>query len=147
MAPAPNDKYPLWTLFWAIGILMGLFARELIDGPNEVNTPKGMDQQSVSSTRQSQPSSTMVVQVRAVLELPTATATSPPTPTETPVQQAMPYFCATPEAGKLCRVPYPPPPTPTPYPSCTQMHRLEPGSWCIWPTEPAQIAGRTLGEK
>ncbi len=145
--PLPANRSALWTLFWAIGLLMGIFLRSLLDGSAEIASPG----QPLPSAMQAyaaapeQPPPTMEVHVHAVLALPTAT----PTPTLRPVASATPdlasqtSFCGTAEPGKLCRIPYPPPPTPTPFPPCTEMTRLQPGDWCVWPTEsPEYLASR-----
>jgi hypothetical protein len=135
--PLPMNRSALWILFWSVGVLMGLFARTVIDGPEglEPAAASGGNGMALAAGNSVAPP-TMEVQVRAVLELPSPTPTSTPesSPTAMPDQTRTADFCSAAEPGKLCRVPYPPPPTPTPYPSCADMDRLSPGNWCIWPT-------------
>jgi hypothetical protein len=140
--PLPMNRGALWVLFWTIGLLMGLFARAIIDGPGDTgltNVPSGNAAGAVAAAAEAP---TMQVNVHAVLELPSPTATDTPGPTATssPDPAASLNFCTNAEPGKLCKVPFPSPPTPTPYPSCTDMDRLTPGDWCIWPTEAPSLA-------
>lgn len=145
--PLPANRSALWTLFWAIGLLMGIFLRSLLDGSGEIvsnrNALPGAAQAFAAAPGDQPP--TVEVHVRAVLELPTATptATLRAMPSSTPDLASQTSFCGTAEPGKLCRIPYPPPPTPTPFPPCTEMARLQPGDWCVWPTaEPGYLARR-----
>lgn len=141
--PIPMNRGALWTLFWTIGLLMGLFARSIIDGPTET----GLATNAIAGGRQNRDQAalaeapTVEVHLRAILELPSPTATSTPRPTATasPDPAGNLNFCADVEPGKLCKVPYPNPPTPTPYPSCADMEQLAPGDWCVWPTYPAGL--------
>ena len=122
-------------------MLMGLFGREIVAGTGGGDAAIGAVGSGaiVQSAEAGTPPATFAVEVRAVLELPTATPTSTPRPSPTmePDVDSQLDFCADEQPGKVCRVPYPPPPTPTPYPSCGDLADLEPGSWCVWPTEPA----------
>ena len=142
--PLPMNRGALWTLFWTIGLLMGLFARAIIDGPTETGLANATSGSGDASGDQAAVAEapTMEVYVRAVLELPSPTPTSTPraTATASPDAASNLNFCADVEPGKLCKVPYPAPPTPTPYPSCADMAQLAPGDWCIWPTQPATSA-------
>lgn len=84
------------------------------------------------------PPGTVVVEVRAVLELPTETPLPTATaavarPTATPVGD---YCAAAPRyPDEVCRVPPPPPPTSTPYPPCGT-DAAAPNQFCRW-TGPA----------
>ncbi|MER3438183.1 MAG: hypothetical protein C4346_11650 [Chloroflexota bacterium] len=142
--PLPANRSALWTLFWALGLLMGIVLRSLLDGPAGIASPEPSARQAYAAAPD-QPPPTMEVHVHAVLALPTATptATLRPQPSATPDLASQTSFCGTAEPGKLCRIPYPPPPTPTPFPPCTEMTRLQPGDWCVWPTEaPEYLASR-----
>lgn len=141
--PLPMNRGALWALFWTLGVLMGLFARTIIDGPGDLDLASSGTGQPSQPIAAAEERPTMEVHVRAILELPspTPTNTPKPAPTSTPDPASGGNFCADVEPGKLCRVPFPPPPTPTPYPSCAEMDRLSPGDWCVWPTEPAVVAG------
>jgi hypothetical protein len=146
--PLPTNRSALWTLFWAIGLLMGLVARGIINGPGETDIAhatggSGAIEPGGVAMAQEQP--TMEVNVRAILELPSPTPTTPPVrPTATTDPARLANFCTDAEPGTLCRVPYPPPPTPTPMPSCADMAQLSPGDWCIWPTDSAIVANSSL---
>src|SRR5215217_4971989 len=76
--PLPMNRGAFWVLFWTIGLLMGLFVRSLIDGAND----PGFVNAAASNTTTSgdlaalAEAPTMEVHVRAVLELPSPTATS-----------------------------------------------------------------------
>lgn len=144
--PLPMNRGALWTLFWAIGILMGLFARGIVDGPEPAGLARGAGASAGPSVDAAEVSAapTMVVHLRAILEMPSPTATSSPRPTTTATRSAAAGvdFCTAAEPGALCRVPYPAPPTPTPYPSCEEMANLAPGDWCVWPTPPVTLASR-----
>jgi hypothetical protein len=135
---SPMNRGALWALFWTVGLLMGLFARAILDGATDGGLASNTAGANTTGSNQAAMAEapTMEVHLRAVLELPTATVTSTPRPTATPSPDPASGtdFCATEEAGTLCRVPFPPPPTPTPYPSCADMDRLAPGDWCVWPT-------------
>jgi hypothetical protein len=142
--PLPMNRGALWALFWTIGLLMGLFARAIIDGPSETGLANTASANMVPSNdlAAAAEAPTMEVHLRAVLELPSPTATSTPraTATASPDPAGSLDFCADAEPGQICKVPYPTPPPPTPYPSCTEMARLSPGDWCVWPTQPATYA-------
>jgi hypothetical protein len=141
--PLPMNRGALWTLFWTIGLLMGLFVRTIIDGPNDASLASGTGGgNSNTDLAAVAEAPTMEVHVRAVLELPSPTPTSTPraTATASPDPAANLNFCSDAQPGKLCKVPYPTPPPPTPYPSCINMDKLTPGDWCVWPTEPAEYA-------
>jgi hypothetical protein len=73
------------------------------------------------------------VVVRAVLELPTATATVPPRPTPTKAPTVVPDWCdpGVTAPGGLCQKPIPTPAPPTPYPACDDP-AVEPRQWCVW---------------
>jgi hypothetical protein len=139
--PMPANPSTLWALFWVVGLLMGLFARTIVDGPGEVELANAAGATGRAAWAEAQP--TMEVHVRAVLELPspTATPTVPPSATASPDAAGGVPFCsdAAPPDG-LCRVPYPPPPTSTPFPSCTEMARLAPGDLCEWATPTPAVA-------
>ncbi|MEA2511796.1 MAG: hypothetical protein QOJ59_1283 [Thermomicrobiales bacterium] len=144
--PLPMNRGALWTLFWALGLLMGLFARTIIDGPAETglaNVARG-NSAAAGDLAAIAEAPTMEVHLRAVLELPspTPTSTAQPTATSSPDPAGNLDFCANVEPGKLCKVPYPTPPPPTPYPSCSEMDQLAPGDWCVWPTQPTGLANR-----
>lgn len=82
--------------------------------------------------------------LRAVLELPSATATREPRPTNVPSSSTSVTIndCGkTPESGALCRMEEAPEPTPTAYPNCP----AKPKQWCVWPT--ATIAPEPTGRK
>ena len=81
------------------------------------------------------------IEVRAVIEWPTATATATPVPTSTQQVHWQPDPCGSPEPGQLCRVPDRAPNTPTPYPSC--YGAVEPGKWCRWIVADDAPDGRT----
>ncbi|HKG27044.1 MAG TPA: hypothetical protein VKB09_15445 [Thermomicrobiales bacterium] len=142
--PLPMNRGAFWVLFWTIGLLMGLFVRTIIDGANDpiLTNGAGANSASAGDLAAIGEAPTMEVHVRAVLEMPTPTATSSPHPTATasPDPASSLDFCANNDPGKLCRVPFPPPPRPTPYPSCTDMKQLNPGDWCVWPTQPPGFA-------
>jgi hypothetical protein len=74
-----------------------------------------------------------VVEVRAVLELPTATATVPPRPTPTKAPTVVPDWCdpGVTAPGGLCQKPIPTPAPPTAYPACDDP-AVEPRQWCVW---------------
>lgn len=86
------------------------------------------------------------VQATFVVQWPTNAATPEPTPvprktvptaTDTPDPNGSIDFCgATPEPGRLCKVPMPTPPPPTPYPDCTTFLQtpVNSGGLCAWPT-------------
>jgi hypothetical protein len=145
--PLPMNRSALWTLFWTIGLLMGLVARGVVDG-GEADIAHATGGSSVTqpgrvAMAEEQP--TMEVKVRAILELPSPTPTALPVrPTATTDPARLANFCTDAEPGTLCRVPYPPPPTPTPMPSCADMAQLSPGDWCIWPTDSAIVANTSL---
>jgi hypothetical protein len=141
----PTNRGALWMLFWTIGLLMGLFARSIVNGPGDVDPltqARGSNGSSADRAALAEAQPTVEVHLRAVLELPSPTATSTPRPTATATPDATGQvdFCADNQPGKLCRVPLPPPPTPTPYPSCVDMAHLAPGDWCVWPTAPPEVA-------
>jgi hypothetical protein len=144
--PLPMNRGALWALFLTIGLLMGLFIRTLIDdaGSPSRATAAGAGNSATGGLAAIAEAPTMEVHVRAVLEMPTATPTSPPRPTMTtiPDPASGQDFCSNTDPGKLCRVPYPTPPPPTPYPSCENMDQLAPGDWCVWPTQPSGYASR-----
>jgi hypothetical protein len=144
--PLPMNRGALWVLFWTVGLLMGLFARAIIDGPGETRlaTAAGGTGAAAGDLAAVAEAPTMEVHVRAVLELPSPTATSTPqaTATSSPDPAAALDFCAGADPGQLCKVPFPAPPTPTPYPSCAEMDHLAPGDWCVWPTQPPALASR-----
>src|SRR5262245_49136522 len=83
--PLPMNRIAFWVLFWTIGLLMGLFVRTIIDGPNDpilaesasANTTSSSDLAAVGEAP------TMEVHLRAVLELPSPTATNTPRATAT----------------------------------------------------------------
>src|SRR5262249_49645429 len=83
--PPPMNRGALWLLFWTVGLLMGLFARALVDGPGGVDPGPPDRQAAVVAPADegdgTQP--TVAVQIRAVLELPSPTATSTPKPLPT----------------------------------------------------------------
>jgi hypothetical protein len=107
---------PLFVLFSCLGILMGLFAREMIDsageavGPAERVVAAGRSD-AESGENAADPASTIVVQVNAVLSLPTETPapTETPRPSATATREAALDFCgAVPaEEGAVCRMPNP----------------------------------------
>lgn len=70
-----------------------------------------------------------VIEVRAVLELPTATATPIPTmePTHEPTTDVTINYCGTVTPGALCQLPPLSTATATPYPLCSE---ASPGQWC-----------------
>lgn len=145
--PLPMNRGALWVLFWTVGLLMGLFARAIIDGPGGTGLSNAPTGKSVASRDPAAAAGapTMQVNVRAILELPSPTATDTPQPTSTPSPDpaSVISFCSGADPGKVCKVPFPPPPTPTPYPSCAHMERLSPGDWCIWPTaSPSPASGK-----
>jgi hypothetical protein len=144
--PLPMNRGAFWVLFWTIGLLMGLFARAIIDGPGETGLASvSTGNAAAGDLAAIAEAPTMQVNLRAVLELPSPTATGTPKPTATssPDPAAGLDFCAAADPGKLCKVPLPAPPTPTPYPSCANMEQLTPGDWCVWPTAPAASARRS----
>lgn len=114
---------------------MGLFARSAIDAAFASPVPVAP---SISAAPELP---TFAVQVRAVLELPTATPTTVPTraPTRAPtIAHPTVNDCGTPEPGAICAKPWPTPPPPTPYPPCEKMARLNPGDFCRWsPSDPS----------
>lgn len=70
-----------------------------------------------------------VIEVRAILELPTATATPIPTmePTHEPTTDVTLNYCGTVTPGALCQLPPLSTATATPYPLCSDAN---PGQWC-----------------
>jgi len=130
---ATGHRSALWLVFWGVGLAMGLILRSLIDGSGELPAEQHAAA-AVSRANGAMP--TLEVNVNAVLQLPTATATLTPRPTE-PASTLTPTIndCGESAPGKLCQVPFPPQPTATAYPSCLRMESLEPGSFCMWPTE------------
>ncbi len=144
--PLPMNRGALWMLFWTIGVLMGLFARTIIDGPTDAglaNVARG-DSAAAGDLAAVAKAPTMEVHLRAVLELPSPTPTDTPQPTSTssPDPASNLDFCSDAEPGRVCKVPFPPPPSPTPYPSCADMDLLAPGDWCVWPTQTSEMANR-----
>ncbi|HEY7036015.1 MAG TPA: hypothetical protein VH482_32075 [Thermomicrobiales bacterium] len=144
--PLPMNRGAFWVLFWTVGLLMGLFARAIIDGPSDTglaNAAAG-NRAAAGDLAAAAEAPTMQVNVRAVLELPSPTVTNTPQPTATssPDPASGLDFCANADPGKLCKVPFPAPPTPTPYPSCANMDQLTPGDWCVWPTQEPAVASR-----
>lgn len=140
-APA-SSKSALWLLFWAVGIAMGLLARDVLDGPSAPVPPTANAEAAgvggAGGISGLAPAPTLAVQVLAVLELPTDTPTVAPTVTAT-IPPVTPFsnVCGDAKPGAICQVPPPPDPTPTPYPSCADMTQLAPGDWCRWPDPPA----------
>jgi hypothetical protein len=134
--PAPTSGTALLLLFTCIGLLIGLFVHSAIgesssQTPTDTSSPKNA---ASAMSNNADPPPTQVIVVHAVLELPTATATTTPIAT---VQATLPpdvNFCTKATPTALCKVPYPPPPTPTPYPSCLD-ENLYPGDWCQWPAQ------------
>jgi hypothetical protein len=110
---APRSSRPLFLLFSCLGILMGLFVRELIDNAGDAVGPaeRVIAAGGVADETALGPAPTFVVQVNAVLSLPTET----PAPTETPRSTATPDrdpaldFCGAVPAtdGTICRMPMP----------------------------------------
>src|SRR4051812_37791595 len=79
--PLPMNRSALWTLFWTVGLLMGLIGRGVIDGPGGMDVvhatgDSGATQPGQVAMAAEQP--TMQVNVRAILELPSPTPTMPP---------------------------------------------------------------------
>jgi hypothetical protein len=111
---APRSARPLFLLFSCLGILMGLFVRELVDNAGEAVSPT---EQVVAADRTFTdesvlgPAPTFVVQVNAVLSLPTETPapTAPPRATATPDRDPALDFCGAIPAkeGAVCRMPMP----------------------------------------
>jgi hypothetical protein len=135
--PQSSQPYrPLFLLFWCIGILIGLFARDFIETAGEtVGPPRPVSAASTDSdsTEGAVPASTLVVNVHAVLDLPTATATgtATPRPTSTPEQDPQLDFCgALPaEEGTVCRMPMPTATATATLPACYSP-QAEPGKLC-----------------
>lgn len=127
-----RSKNALYGAFTAVGILGGMFARDVIetagtraDGASPV-APQGEE-----DTRP------IEVEVHAVVEFPTPTVTPEPTATVavTPRATKVPIdYCSTPAPGEACRVPAPTPLAPTPFPDCNLMSSEDAGAICIWPT-------------
>lgn len=127
----PVNRPTLWLVFWGIGLLMGLFLQSLIETPTPDRVEAGTTHTAVEAAGAAP---TFEVNVKAVLELPTAT----PTPLVMSTADAATVTstineCTSAEPGKVCQVPFPPAPTATPYPSCLEMDHLTPGTWCMWP--------------
>jgi hypothetical protein len=144
--PLPMNRGAFWVLFWTIGLLMGLFLRTIIDdaGNSSRANAAGSGNTAAGDLAAIAEAPTMEVHVRAVLEMPSPSPTNTPRPiaTASPDPATGHDFCSTNDPGQLCRVPFPAPPTPTPYPSCTDMDKLAPGDWCVWPTQPSGYASR-----
>ena len=126
---------PLFAAFTAAGVLGGLFAREVIDGPG---------QQARTIPAYEQPAGErepIEVEVYSVVEFPTATTVPSPTPTpkRTPTPGTPIEFCSTPQPGEACRIPPPPPPTPTPYPDCETALATPDNAndICVWRATPS----------
>ena len=103
---------PLFLLFWCIGILMGLFVRDFVETAGEgVSEPRPVAAAGGDAGYPLRAAPTFVVNVRAVLDLPTATptGTATPPPTATPDRTPALDFCgAVPAAeGMVCRMPLP----------------------------------------
>lgn len=129
--PLPINRGALWVLFWSIGILMGLFVRDVVDGGGSSHDSSSGAPGS-SRSLSAQPTSPQAILVTAIVAFPTATATATPQPTT----EATPDvdMCGTATPGTICRIPPPTPLPPTPYPSCVKMDELAAGDWCTWPT-------------
>lgn len=133
----PMNRSALWVVFWGVGLAMGLLLRSVIEGP----APAQVD---ASTAPASGPAPTLEINVRAILELPTSTPTSPATGTlEVTTLTPTINDCGTAEPGTVCRVPLPPRPTATAYPSCETLDELTPGAWCMWPTAPRDPSAST----
>lgn len=119
---------PLLVAVLGVGMLAGLFARSAIDAA--FGAP-ALPPTVVAAPVLAQP--TIAVQIRAVLEMPTATPTTVPTraPTRAPTTTVTINWCGAPEPGRTCQVP--PPPTPTPEPMRDCYVETRPGAWCYWP--------------
>jgi len=76
---------------------------------------------------------TVVIQIRAVLEAPTATVTAIPTlrPTSAPAAPTISNECGPKTLpDQLCKVPFPATSTATTVPDCSA--NSEAGDWCTW---------------
>jgi hypothetical protein len=139
---------PLYLLFWCVGILMGLFVREAVVGGQSV--ARSANPPAVAAGRtadQGASAPTTVVNLRAVLELPTAppTATATAQPSPTPVLTPALDFCDARWTGEdeVCRMPYATPtPSPT-LPTCYSAEAVD-GEWCAYraTATPRAWAGR-----
>jgi hypothetical protein len=141
--PPPGNRGALWVLFWTVGLLMGLFARDVVDGPAPLRpagaqpaTAAGLTSGDARAAPALDYAATIAADVHDAL-FPSPTATATPAPTATPALTPAAAFCRDPAPGTVCRVPFPPPPTPTPFPDCAEMARLAPGDWCVWLRAPA----------
>lgn len=120
--PLPMNRGALWTLFWSIGLLMGLFVDNVI----------GIDQARPVATQGPQP------EARVVIEFPTSTVTPTRTATAIPIAETRSTpaldLCqpGTTKPDQLCAVPAPPAPTASPYPSCDEPGLVY-GDVCRWP--------------
>ena len=131
----PPFARPLFLLFWSVGILLGLFARELVDGADQAVRSSSVPAAAAANPSRSgvQSAPTVSVSLRAVLELPTATPTGTPTPRPSPTPDLTPIvdFCdpARTDVGEVCRMPMPTPtPEPT-MPACFSPEAAE-GEYC-----------------
>jgi hypothetical protein len=129
----PASRSTLWVAFWGVGVAMGLILRTMIDGSGELPAERNA---AAAIVQPGGPMPTLAVNVNAVLQLPTATPSPIPTVTvEAKTITPTINDCGSAQPGQICQVPYPPAPTATPYPSCLRLDSLQPGSWCMWPTE------------
>ena len=127
---------PLFLLFWCIGILMGLFVRDFVETAGEsVSEPRP-----IAAGVDADPAATLVVNVRAVLDLPTATptGTATPRPTATPDRTPALDFCgAVPAAeGTVCRMPLPTATATPTLPACFSPEAAA-GQLCQYRSHPA----------
>lgn len=139
---ADSPHRPIFLLFWCIGILVGLFVRDFIETAGEtVGDPRPVMAAGLvpSSGGEPGPASTFVVNIHAVLDLPTASPTGTATPRPTATAERTPAldFCgAVPaEDGGVCRMPMPTAtPSPT-LPACFSP-QAEPGHLCQYRATP-----------
>jgi hypothetical protein len=111
---APRSARPLFLLFSCLGILMGLFVREAIENAGDALGPTERlvaADRTVAGETSFGPASTFVVEVNAVLSLPTETPAPPGTPRPTATADRDPAldFCGAVPAteGAVCRMPMP----------------------------------------
>lgn len=144
-----KSRSGLYVAFTAVGILGGLFAREVIDGPGNLDPSSGAS----AIVREFDPptpgpiyEATTAAEIYNMLHpTPTETPTPKPTATETPDPMQGLNFCATDTPdGEMCKVPYPPPPTTTPYPDCPDVIATptNAGEWCLFQAA-SPVAGGT----
>jgi hypothetical protein len=138
------------VMFWCIGILMGLFVREFVETAGETvgQAPPVSAASKLADQGEAGPVSTLVVNVHAVLDLPTAPPTETPTPRPTATAERTPAldFCgALPaEEGSVCRMPMPTATATPTLPACFSPE-AEPGTLCQYRLTPTPEPGGQWG--